>query len=277
MDTSRSSGRVAAHRSRLGLAAALFVVLVAAALASSASGASQRTMSNYDVQELGSLGGTYSAGWVAGNALVASGDLHAALWRFGSVTDLGTFGGPGTNSAVLWPVKNELGAISGIAETDDLNPLNDIWSCGWFFTQSRHNCSGFVWQDGQKRPLPTLGGYNSFATGTNDHLQTVGWAETTVHDSSCVAPQVLQFLGVIWGLRPRLRQVQREARGPLGGRRPGRNRRPGRSGVEHADGDQPQGRRRRVRQPVGGRRRCVPSARVPLHEAGEDHRPRRTG
>ncbi len=206
MDTSRSSGRVAAHRSRLGLAAALFVVLVAAALASSASGASQRTMSNYDVQELGSLGGTYSAGtsinnagWVAGNALVASGDLHAALWRFGSVTDLGTFGGPGTNSAVLWPVKNELGAISGIAETDDLNPLNEIWSCGWFFTQSRHNCSGFVWQDGQKRPLPTLGGYNSFATGTNDHLQTVGWAETTVHDSSCVAPQVLQFLGVIWG------------------------------------------------------------------------------
>ena len=119
MDTSRSSRRVAARRSRLGLAAALFVVLVGAALAGTASGGSQRSMPNYDVQELSSLGGSYSAGtsinnagWVAGNASVASGDLHAALWRFGSVTDLGTFGGAGTNSAVLWPVKNELGAIS---------------------------------------------------------------------------------------------------------------------------------------------------------------------
>jgi len=205
MDTSRSSRRIAARRRRLGLAAVLFVVLVAA-LAGGASGASQRSMPSYNVQELGSLGGPYSAGtsinnagWVAGNSLVASGDLHAALWRFGSVTDLGTFGGPGTNSAVLWPVKNELGAISGIAETDDPNPLGEIWSCGWFFTQSRHNCFGFVWQNGQKRPLATLGGYNSFATGTNNQLQTVGWAETNVPESSCVAPQVLQFLAVIWG------------------------------------------------------------------------------
>ncbi len=96
-------------------------------------------------------------------------------------------------------MKNELGAISGIAETDDPNPLGEIWSCGWFFTQSRHNCFGFVWQNGQKRPLATLGGYNSFATGTNNQLQTVGWAETNVPESSCVAPQVLQFLAVIWG------------------------------------------------------------------------------
>jgi probable HAF family extracellular repeat protein len=191
---------------RSSVLTAVLVVLVTAILASGASGASQRTMPNYDVQELGSLGGTFSAGasinnigWVAGNSAVASGDLHAALWRFGSITDLGTFGGPGTNSAVLWPVKNELGAISGIAETDELNPLNEIWSCGFFFTQSRHNCAGFVWENGSKRALPTLGGYNSFATGTNNRRQTVGWAETTVHDSSCVAPQVLQFLAVIWG------------------------------------------------------------------------------
>ena len=184
----------------------LVAALVAAMAAGAASGSSHRTMPQYDVQELASLGGSYSVatsvnntGWVAGNSTIATGDLHAALWRFGSATDLGTFGGPGTNSGVLWPVKNELGAISGIAETDELNPLNEIWSCGFFFTQSRHNCSGFVWQDGQKRALDTLGGYNSFVTGTNNHLETVGWAENIVHDPTCVTPQVLQFHAVIWG------------------------------------------------------------------------------
>ncbi|HMJ00209.1 MAG TPA: hypothetical protein VK488_10285 [Gaiellaceae bacterium] len=181
-------------------------LLVAAMLVTGASGASHQTTPGYEVQELGSLGGSYGVGtsvnntdWVVGHSTIATGDLHAALWRFGSVTDLGTFGGPGTNSAVLWPVKNELGVISGIAETDELNPLNEIWSCGYFFTQSRHNCSGFVWQNGNKRALDTLGGYNSFATGTNNHLQTVGWAENSVHDPTCVSPQVLQFLAVIWG------------------------------------------------------------------------------
>ena len=207
METSRPDATGRRHTTRNGvLTVVLAVFLGAAMLISGAASASQRAMPDYDVQELGSLGGSYSVGtsvnntgWVAGNATVATGDLHATLWRFGSVTDLGTFGGPGTNSAVLWPVENDLGAISGIAETGDLNPLNEIWSCGYFFTQSRHNCSGFVWQNGHKRALPTLGGYNSFATGTNNALQTVGWAENTVHDPSCVAPQVLQFLAVVWG------------------------------------------------------------------------------
>jgi len=44
-----------------------------------------------------------------------------------------------------------------------------------------------------------LGGYNGFATGTNDLGQTVGWAENTVHDATCNPPQVLQFRAVIWG------------------------------------------------------------------------------
>jgi probable HAF family extracellular repeat protein len=190
---------------RVVLIGALLAVLVAGTPASGASGAPSAQPA-YEVQELGSLGGGFgigasinNTGWIAGQSTVAAGYLHAALWRFGSVTDLGTFGGSGTNSAVLWPVKNELGVISGIAEHDELNPLNEIWSCGYFFTLSRRNCSGFVWRDGEKRALGTLGGYNSFATGTNNHMQTVGWAETAVHDDSCVAPQVLGFHAVIWG------------------------------------------------------------------------------
>jgi len=54
--------------------------------------------------------------------------------------------------------------------------------------------------------LPTLGGYNGVATGVNNRGQIVGWAETTVHDPTCTLPQVLQFLGVVYG--PEKDQVQ---------------------------------------------------------------------
>jgi probable HAF family extracellular repeat protein len=56
------------------------------------------------------------------------------------------------------------------------------------------------------KALPTLGGTNGFATGTNNQGQTVGWAENTVHDPTCVAPQVLQFRAVFWG--PKEGQIQ---------------------------------------------------------------------
>ena len=196
-------GRTDARRLVLGFA---LLALAAAVPVGGASGAAQRTFSTYDVQQLDTLGGGFGsgasindAGWVAGSSTTAAGDQHAALWRFGSVADLGTFGGAGTSSAVLWPVKNELGAISGIAQHDELNALGEIWSCGRFFGLTTRNCSGFVWRDGHKRALATLGGYNSFATGTNNGLQTVGWAENDVHEPSCRGTQVLQFFAVLWG------------------------------------------------------------------------------
>jgi probable HAF family extracellular repeat protein len=53
------------------------------------------------------------------------------------------------------------------------------------------------------RPLnPLPGGTNSFATGTNNLGETVGWAENAVHDPSCILPQLLQFRPVVWGPAP---------------------------------------------------------------------------
>jgi probable HAF family extracellular repeat protein len=144
-------------------------------------------------------------GLVAGSFTLPSGALHASLWAYGRQLDLGTLGsGAGLSSRVQWPVKNVLGLISGISLTDALDPNQEGWSCGFFLNNPGFNvCRGFVWDAlGGMRPLPTLGGTNGFATGTNDLAQTVGWAENTVHDPSCISPQVLQFKPVVWGPLP---------------------------------------------------------------------------
>ncbi|HKA90018.1 MAG TPA: hypothetical protein VKE22_20300 [Haliangiales bacterium] len=169
--------------------------------------------SRYHVIKLPTLGGA-SAGnsinnlfWVSGQSNLAGDQImRASLWLFGFFQiDLGTLGGP--NSAVLWPVKNNRGLISGVAETADLDPLGEEWSCSAFFpTSTGHICRGFVWERGKMRGLPTLGGNNGFATGTNNLGQTVGWAENTVRDPTCNPPQVLQFRAVIWG--PERDQIQ---------------------------------------------------------------------
>ena len=181
---------------------ARFVVLASALLAGIAYG------SDYRVTNLPSLGGTISRGnsindrgWVAGYSnLAGNQSRHAILWIDGVGSDLGTLGGP--NSSVAWPVKNNRGLLAGIAQTAAPDPLGENWSCSAFFpgaTATGHICLGFVWEGGVMRALPTLGGNNGFATGANNRGQVVGWAENTVHDPTCVPPQVLQFRAVLWG------------------------------------------------------------------------------
>jgi probable HAF family extracellular repeat protein len=166
----------------------------------------------YRVSNLDSLGGTSSGGnsinnksWVAGySRLPGNQSRHAALWRNGSLLDLGTLGGP--NSSVTWNVKNNEGIIVGISQTAAPEPLGEAWSSAAFYG-GPNNVGfinlGFVWEQGQMRELPTfLGGDNGFATGANNFRQVVGWAENDVHDATCVSPQVLQFRPAMWGLGP---------------------------------------------------------------------------
>ena len=165
----------------------------------------QHGPTSYLVFNLGTFGGTSSSGntinnlgWVMGNANLAGNQTtNAALWIYGRKVDLGTLGGP--NSSVAWPVHNTNGMISGIAETSIIDPLGEIWSCGYFFpTFTGHTCQGFLWQDGIMAALPTLGGNNGYGAGMNNHGQVVGWAENTTQDPTCNAPQVLQFEAVVW-------------------------------------------------------------------------------
>jgi probable HAF family extracellular repeat protein len=186
-------------------------LLAAALLAGAAAAAGDRAGSGdtrYLVQNLKSLGGASSVGfsvndhgWVAGRSnLPGNRSRHATLWRGGGLTDLGTLGG--ANSAVLWPVKNVRGIVTGIAQTDEPDPLKEKWSCGFFFpaaTGSGTRCLGFKWQNGVMTRLPTLGGTHGFATGSNNLGEIAGWAENQVHDPTCVPPQQLQFRAVVWG------------------------------------------------------------------------------
>jgi len=179
----------------------------------------------YTVIDLGTIGGTISnavsineVGWIAGTANEA-GDKYsqATLWRDDEKKALGTLGGP--NSGVDWPNHNNFGLIAGISETAEVDHLGEDWSCQAFFPtipDTKHVCLGFVWYRGTMRPLPTLGGINGYAAGTNDWGQIVGWAETAYHDPTCTAVtktpnsfyQVLQFEPVVWDRDREIRRLR---------------------------------------------------------------------
>lgn len=169
----------------------------------------------YQVTVLSSLGGTTSIGnsinnrgWIAGiSNLPGDNRTEAALWRGSKLVPLGTLGGP--NSAVLWPVHDTDGVVVGVSETAEVNPFGEAWSCSVFFPSVTHHvCVGFVWRHGLMRALRTFGGPDGFATAANNHGLVVGWAENTVHDRSCRAPQVLQFRAALWNLhRGTIRQL----------------------------------------------------------------------
>jgi probable HAF family extracellular repeat protein len=196
---------------RLALAASMATLLTSIAIAG------PPPTPGYRIFNQSGLGGTDSAGnsvnnlgLVAGYSNLADDQTrHATLWFLGFRHDLRTLGGP--NSNVVWPVKNLRGVVVGISQTNSPEPLGETWSCRSFFplpTRSGYTCLGFVWEGGEMKPLPTLGGNNGFATGANNRGQIIGWAENEVFDSTCVAPQRLQFRAVVYGPgRKQLREL----------------------------------------------------------------------
>ncbi len=169
--------------------------------------ASQRI--TYSLVNLGTaLGSNNSAassindlGFVAGAAVVAGSTTvqNAVLWVFGFPFSLGSLGGPGTSSSVVFPGLDDRAEVVGITETANPDPLNEPWSCSAFIARAPGtSCVGFAWRNGVMTALPTLGGSNGFAAGVNNLGQVVGWAETATHDPTCDFPQVRQFRAVLW-------------------------------------------------------------------------------
>lgn len=160
-------------------------------------------------------------GWIAGFSTLPDFTMQAEVWRDGVPASLGTLGGP--NSAVAWPNRSEQGVIVGIAETAQMQPHGEQWSCflAVFFVADGHVCRGFVWRNGAMSALPTLGGDNGFATGVNDRGEIVGWAENDTRDPTCNeftnTNQVLQFEAVMWVRDPRDNRYRARALPPYPG------------------------------------------------------------
>jgi probable HAF family extracellular repeat protein len=165
----------------------------------------------YAMKDLGTLGGALGSsahsvndkGWVAGVANLTGDTVeHAALWRGGVVTDLGTLGGDNSNAD--FPVKNDNGLIVGFAQTSSVDPLGENFctfactSSGDACDGSNHSCRGFRWRSGVTEALRTLGGNNSAALGANNRGLVVGIAENNMQDPDCASPQVLDYEAVVW-------------------------------------------------------------------------------
>ncbi len=185
----------------------------------------QATPSSYSVVKFtASLGGTLSRGMaindqglVAGWSNQADGSRRAVLWRNGAIDALSTLGGP--SSTVPWPGLNEAGMVVGISQTDEVDPLDEAWSCelGQFLLETTDLiCRGFVWMQNEMHELPPFrGGHHTFATDVNNQGQIVGWAENGVHDGTCVDDQVLQFRAAVWEFKQNGKIKLRELR-PFG-------------------------------------------------------------
>jgi len=109
--------------------------------------------------------------------------------------DLGTLGGPNTNSWMNWGGINDFGQAVGDAETAVPDPDGqDICGLGTHLT-----CRPFLWQNGSMSALPTLGGNNGQASDINNRGEIAGTAQTTVSDPTCSPSQPLHtILPVIW-------------------------------------------------------------------------------
>jgi probable HAF family extracellular repeat protein len=156
----------------------------------------------YIVAKLGSLGGTVGKsngvndrGWVSGwSNLAGDTNHHAVLWIDGQPSDLGTLGGP--NSEIEFTATNNFGLLAGGSDTSEIDPYAENFC---FFTASSNlRCSAFQWQNGVMSALPGLGGNNSYATDSNKQGHIVGWVETPVFDSNCLAPQDFDWHGGLW-------------------------------------------------------------------------------
>ncbi len=192
------------------LTSAIPVIMVLAAMAISVQMGAQEKQGDkkphprYAVTNLGTLGGTFSQafginnkGWVVGLSTTTGDEaLHAFLWRDGMMTDLGTLAGSDTLPYSQGNSVSNAGQVAGFSETSDADPLGENF-CNDPLVDSIP-CLPVIWQAGIPIPLPTLGGNNGVANGSNNRGQVVGVAENSVPDPTCIKPQVLQFKPVVW-------------------------------------------------------------------------------
>ena len=134
-------------------------------------------------------GSTIAAGSPARPTLRGNKVTHAALWRAGRKTDLGTLGGPNSLNGFD---HNTRGVIAGVSESSQTDPYSEDWC--WKLLLTSHIALGFRWQKGVMTPLPTLGGNNSVAPDVNNRDQIIGEAETSTQEPTLPQTPSLRLL-----------------------------------------------------------------------------------
>lgn len=172
--------------------------------------ASPAAAQQYEVTDLGTLGGSVSQargisndGVVAGEATTGSGVQHAVLWHEDVIADLGTppgfttgtavavnpsgqvaangMGDPQTIAAHLWEggAWTPLGVLPGRHESiaADIDAGGRI--VGTSLTLGMSDAAGFIWEAGELSDLGTLGGA-TWAQGMNDAGDVAGRSEAAL-------------------------------------------------------------------------------------------------
>lgn len=190
-------------RSVLALLAVPSLTIAGAGPATAHPGHPAHHSTAYRVDELSSLGGTVSAGSGINNRGTVTGysyqpgdaTVHAARWRHGNLTDLGTLGG--SNSAVLWPVKSSR-IVVGVSETATTNPYGEDWKLLGVLSRQSDPPQLRRFRLATRIHARAAHPRRGYAAGNNQRGQIVGWAENGKRDPSCTGNQVEQFRAVRW-------------------------------------------------------------------------------
>ncbi len=186
-------------------------LMVALALALALPGAQAApAVAHWTVTDLGTLGGTFSAGsginnagQVVGTSFTPGDDSeHAFLFSNGTMTDLGTLPGGSYSHGIS---VNAAGQVTGYAGTaggtanraflysngtmTDLGALGGSLSAGYginaagqvtgsAYTSGNAAARAFLYSGGAMISLGTLGGSNSYGYGINDAGQVTGYSDT---------------------------------------------------------------------------------------------------
>jgi len=98
---------------------------------------------------------------------------RGVVWKDGKIINLGTFGG---NHSAAYSINNQ-GQVAGFALNAIPDPLS-IYGVFFFGSTNSTQTRGFLWQNGKKRDLGTLGGPDTFAVWVNERGQVSGGSYT---------------------------------------------------------------------------------------------------
>jgi len=121
--------------------------------------------------------------------LVGFRQVRALVWENGEIIDLGTFGG---NQSVLGNINNR-GQVAGSATNTIPDPFSLYYQLGGLTTGTQTRA--FLWQNGQKQDLGTLGGPDAAGGFVNEQGQVVGVSYTnSIPNATTGLPTLDPFL-----------------------------------------------------------------------------------